>query len=78
MEKVYFPLTCTAGSITSLLAWGTLPRERSDLPLQCITLGAQIGEFFGSFLTNAYHSVFTSMNNDRAQQEWLSLKNWAR
>ena len=62
MGKVYFRLTCMAGSITSLLAWGTLLRERSDLPLQCITPRAQIGEFFASFLTNAYHSVFTSMN----------------
>ena len=61
MEKVYFRLTCMAGSMTSLLAWGTLLRERSDLPLECITSRAQIGEFFASFLTNAYHS-------------WLSLK----
>lgn len=78
MEKVYFRLTCMAGSMTSFLAWGTLLRERSDLSLQCITPRAQIGEFFASFLTNAYHSVFTSMNNERAHQEWLSLKNWAR
>ena len=75
MEKVYFWLTCMAGSITSLLAWATLLRERSNLPLQCITSRAQKGEFFASFLTNAYHSVFTSMNNERAQQQWLSLKN---